>query len=110
MQTARLDESEVIQSFKALFNTTQVCSSSFPFLTVHLSQVRAVDLDGPPNNFFIYSIVSGDPKQQFSIDPRTGHITVRSTLDREEVGFTFTPESLPGAHTHLFYQGFNCIC
>uniref|UniRef100_A0A671LNX9 FAT atypical cadherin 2 n=1 Tax=Sinocyclocheilus anshuiensis TaxID=1608454 RepID=A0A671LNX9_9TELE len=48
-------------------------------------QVRAVDLDGPPNNFIIYSIVSGDPQQQFSIDPRTGHVTVRSTLDREEI-------------------------
>ncbi|XP_016409125.1 protocadherin Fat 2 [Sinocyclocheilus rhinocerous] len=48
-------------------------------------QVRAVDLDGPPNNFIIYSIVSGDPQQPFSIDPRTGHVTVRSTLDREEI-------------------------
>uniref|UniRef100_A0A672QBL2 FAT atypical cadherin 2 n=1 Tax=Sinocyclocheilus grahami TaxID=75366 RepID=A0A672QBL2_SINGR len=48
-------------------------------------QVRAIDLDGPPNNFIIYSIVSGDPKQQFSIDPHTGHITVRSMLDREEI-------------------------
>lgn len=52
---------------------------------VHLSQVTAVDLDGPPNNFIFYSIVSGNPKQQFSIDPRSGHITVRSMLDREEV-------------------------
>ncbi|XP_001920058.2 protocadherin Fat 2 [Danio rerio] len=48
-------------------------------------QVRAIDLDGPPNNFIIYSIVSGDPKQQFSIDPRTGFITLRSMLDREEI-------------------------
>uniref|UniRef100_A0A8C1MB16 FAT atypical cadherin 2 n=1 Tax=Cyprinus carpio TaxID=7962 RepID=A0A8C1MB16_CYPCA len=48
-------------------------------------QVRAIDLDGPPNNFIIYSIVSGDPKQQFSIDPHTGHITVRSMLDREVI-------------------------
>lgn len=77
---------------------------------MHLSQVRAVDPDGPPNNFIIYSIVSGDPKQQFSIDSRSGLVTVRSTLDREEVGFTFTPESLARAHTHLFYQGFSCIC
>uniref|UniRef100_A0A8C1WJD8 FAT atypical cadherin 2 n=1 Tax=Cyprinus carpio TaxID=7962 RepID=A0A8C1WJD8_CYPCA len=57
----------------------------FLSLTVHLSQVRAIDLDGPPNNFIMYSIVSGDPQQQFSIDPRTGHVTVRSTLDREEI-------------------------
>uniref|UniRef100_A0A9J8ADP7 FAT atypical cadherin 2 n=1 Tax=Cyprinus carpio carpio TaxID=630221 RepID=A0A9J8ADP7_CYPCA len=48
-------------------------------------QVRAIDLDGPPNNFIMYSIVSGDPQQQFSIDPRTGHVTVRSMLDREEI-------------------------
>ncbi|KAG1926068.1 protocadherin Fat [Pimephales promelas] len=48
-------------------------------------QVSAVDLDGPPNNFIIYSIVNGDAKQQFSIDPRTGHVTVLSMLDREEI-------------------------
>ncbi|TRY99052.1 hypothetical protein DNTS_009752 [Danionella cerebrum] len=48
-------------------------------------QVRAIDLDGPPNNFIIYSIVSGDPRHQFSIDPRSGSITVRSMLDREEI-------------------------
>lgn len=48
-------------------------------------QVTAVDHDGPPNNFIFYSIVSGNPKQQFSIDPRSGHITVRSMLDREEI-------------------------
>lgn len=78
----------------------------FLSLTVHLSQVRAIDLDGPPNNFIIYSIVSGDPKQQFSIDPHTGHITVRSMLDREVVSFT----SPPRTRTHLFYQGFSCIC
>ncbi|XP_051716060.1 protocadherin Fat 2 [Ctenopharyngodon idella] len=48
-------------------------------------QVTAIDLDGPPNNFIMYSIVNGDPKQQFSIDPRTGHITVLSMLDREEI-------------------------
>ncbi|XP_036424414.1 LOW QUALITY PROTEIN: protocadherin Fat 2 [Colossoma macropomum] len=48
-------------------------------------QVTAVDLDGPPNNLIHYSIVSGNPQQQFSIDPRTGHIKVRSALDREEI-------------------------
>ncbi|XP_051506561.1 protocadherin Fat 2-like [Myxocyprinus asiaticus] len=48
-------------------------------------QVTAVDFDGPPNNLIIHSIVSGDRKQQFNIDPRTGHITVRSMLDREEI-------------------------
>ncbi|XP_066504787.1 protocadherin Fat 2 [Hoplias malabaricus] len=48
-------------------------------------QITAVDLDGPPNNLIHYSIVSGDPQQQFSIDPRSGHIRVRSALDREEI-------------------------
>lgn len=49
------------------------------------SQVTAIDLDGPQNNIIRYSIVSGDPWQQFSIDPQTGHIKVRAMLDREEV-------------------------
>ncbi|KAF5893704.1 protocadherin Fat 2, partial [Clarias magur] len=48
-------------------------------------QVTAVDLDGPQNNFIRYSIVSGDPWKQFSIDPQTGHIKVHTTLDREEI-------------------------
>lgn len=47
--------------------------------------MTAVDLDGPQNNIIHYAIVSGDPWQQFSIDPLTGHIKVRSVLDREEV-------------------------
>ncbi|XP_062856682.1 protocadherin Fat 2 [Trichomycterus rosablanca] len=48
-------------------------------------QVTAIDLDGPLNNLIHYSIVSGDSRQQFSIDPRSGHIKVRSELDREEI-------------------------
>ena len=52
-------------------------------------QVTATDLDGPINSLLRYSIVSGDPQQQFSIHPRSGEITVRTALDREEVsGFT----------------------
>lgn len=47
--------------------------------------MTAVDVDGPENNLIRYSIVSGDPWQQFSIDPQTGHIKVHSMLDREEV-------------------------
>lgn len=48
-------------------------------------QVTATDDDGPINNLLRYSIVSGDPLQQFSIHPRSGEITVRTALDREEV-------------------------
>ncbi|XP_071255782.1 protocadherin Fat 2-like [Salvelinus alpinus] len=48
-------------------------------------QVTAIDLDGPLNNLVHYSISSGDPQGQFSIDPRSGEIIVRATLDREEI-------------------------
>ncbi|XP_076595621.1 protocadherin Fat 2 [Chaetodon auriga] len=48
-------------------------------------KVTATDQDGPINNLLRYSIVSGDPLQQFSIDSRSGEITVRTALDREEV-------------------------
>uniref|UniRef100_A0AAQ6IQZ5 FAT atypical cadherin 2 n=1 Tax=Anabas testudineus TaxID=64144 RepID=A0AAQ6IQZ5_ANATE len=47
--------------------------------------VTATDQDGPINNLLRYSIVSGDPLQQFSIHPRSGEISVRTALDREEV-------------------------
>ncbi|XP_017285240.1 protocadherin Fat 2 isoform X2 [Kryptolebias marmoratus] len=47
--------------------------------------VTANDLDGPINNLLRYSIVSGDVQQQFSIHPRSGEITVRTALDREEI-------------------------
>uniref|UniRef100_A0A8C2WRQ2 FAT atypical cadherin 2 n=1 Tax=Cyclopterus lumpus TaxID=8103 RepID=A0A8C2WRQ2_CYCLU len=48
-------------------------------------KVTASDQDGPINNLLRYSIVSGDALQQFSIHPRSGEITVRTALDREEV-------------------------
>uniref|UniRef100_A0A7N6ALE1 FAT atypical cadherin 2 n=1 Tax=Anabas testudineus TaxID=64144 RepID=A0A7N6ALE1_ANATE len=48
-------------------------------------KVTATDQDGPINNLLRYSIVSGDPLQQFSIHPRSGEISVRTALDREEV-------------------------
>ncbi|XP_074530998.1 protocadherin Fat 2 isoform X2 [Halichoeres trimaculatus] len=47
-------------------------------------KVTATDLDGPINNLLRYSIVSGDPLQQLSIDPRSGEITLHTSLDREE--------------------------
>uniref|UniRef100_A0A667YH43 FAT atypical cadherin 2 n=1 Tax=Myripristis murdjan TaxID=586833 RepID=A0A667YH43_9TELE len=48
-------------------------------------QVTATDQDGPVNSRLRYSIVSGDSLQQFSIHPRSGEITIRTALDREEV-------------------------
>ncbi|XP_071369391.1 protocadherin Fat 1-like, partial [Centroberyx affinis] len=48
-------------------------------------QVTASDQDGPVNSLLRYSIVSGDSLQQFSIHPRSGEITVRTALDREEI-------------------------
>uniref|UniRef100_A0A8C4H5W0 FAT atypical cadherin 2 n=1 Tax=Dicentrarchus labrax TaxID=13489 RepID=A0A8C4H5W0_DICLA len=47
--------------------------------------VTATDQDGPINNLLRYSIVSGDPLQQFSIHSRSGEISVRTALDREEI-------------------------
>ncbi|XP_070692797.1 protocadherin Fat 2 [Pempheris klunzingeri] len=48
-------------------------------------KVTASDQDGPVNSLLRYSIVSGDTLQQFSIHPRSGEITVRTALDREEI-------------------------
>ncbi|XP_051276649.1 protocadherin Fat 2 [Dicentrarchus labrax] len=48
-------------------------------------KVTATDQDGPINNLLRYSIVSGDPLQQFSIHSRSGEISVRTALDREEI-------------------------
>ncbi|XP_056131020.1 protocadherin Fat 2 [Lampris incognitus] len=50
-----------------------------------IMQVTASDQDSSVNSLVRYSIVSGDPLQQFSIHPRSGEITVRTALDREEV-------------------------
>lgn len=55
------------------------------FISFCFLQVTATDEDGPINSLLRYSIVSGDPLQQFSIHPRSGEITVRTVLDREEV-------------------------
>ncbi|KAM9850314.1 protocadherin Fat 2 [Aulostomus maculatus] len=48
-------------------------------------KVTATDQDGPINSLLRYSIVSGDPLQQFTIHPRSGEITVCAALDREEM-------------------------
>ncbi|XP_068596339.1 protocadherin Fat 2 [Brachionichthys hirsutus] len=48
-------------------------------------KVSATDRDGPINNLLRYSIVSGDPLQQFFIHSRSGQMSVRTALDREEV-------------------------
>ncbi|KAM9795003.1 protocadherin Fat 2 [Neosynchiropus ocellatus] len=48
-------------------------------------KVVATDKDGPVNSLLRYSIVSGDPLQQFTIHPRSGEITVCAPLDREEI-------------------------
>uniref|UniRef100_A0A673AU48 FAT atypical cadherin 2 n=1 Tax=Sphaeramia orbicularis TaxID=375764 RepID=A0A673AU48_9TELE len=49
------------------------------------SLVSASDRDGPINSLLRYSIVSGDGRQQFHIHPRSGEISIRTALDREEV-------------------------
>lgn len=45
-------------------------------------QVQAVDNDAQntPNSRITYSIVGGDPQQNFTIDPQTGRIRVKSSL------------------------------
>uniref|UniRef100_A0A673AQA4 FAT atypical cadherin 2 n=1 Tax=Sphaeramia orbicularis TaxID=375764 RepID=A0A673AQA4_9TELE len=48
-------------------------------------KVSASDRDGPINSLLRYSIVSGDGRQQFHIHPRSGEISIRTALDREEV-------------------------
>ncbi|KAM9741190.1 LOW QUALITY PROTEIN: protocadherin Fat 2 [Menidia menidia] len=48
-------------------------------------KLTATDRDGPINNLLRYSIVSGDPLQQFNIHPRSGEISVRTALDREQI-------------------------
>ncbi|XP_072296133.1 protocadherin Fat 2 [Eucyclogobius newberryi] len=47
-------------------------------------KVIATDADGPGNSLLRFFIVSGDSEQQFNIHPRTGDITVRTALDREQ--------------------------
>ncbi|KAJ8254969.1 hypothetical protein GJAV_G00199440 [Gymnothorax javanicus] len=65
-------------------------------------QVSAVDLDGPSNNVIHYSIVSGDPEHQFSIDPRSGEIRVSRSLDREEVThYSLTVQAADSGHPPL---------
>lgn len=67
-------------------------------------QVTASDQDGPSNSLLRYSIVSGDPLQQFSIHPRSGEISVTAALDREEVCLrpgSLIPHHRPVAEAHL---------
>ncbi|XP_063909335.1 fat-like cadherin-related tumor suppressor homolog isoform X4 [Zophobas morio] len=46
-------------------------------------QVIATDLDSDKNGQVTYSIIRGDNREQFEIDPDTGYISVADELDRE---------------------------
>lgn len=51
-----------------------------------LITVKAVDKDvRPQNNQFSYSIIGGNIKQAFKIDPQTGEIETSKNLDRENI-------------------------
>uniref|UniRef100_A0A4W3GD15 FAT atypical cadherin 2 n=1 Tax=Callorhinchus milii TaxID=7868 RepID=A0A4W3GD15_CALMI len=47
--------------------------------------LMADDRDGPQNNLIHYSLVKGDTRQQFSLNSRTGEISVSQRLDREKI-------------------------
>jgi protocadherin Fat 1/2/3 len=46
-------------------------------------QVIATDLDSDKNGQVTYSIIRGDNREQFEVDPDTGYISVADELDRE---------------------------
>ena len=48
-------------------------------------QVEAEDVDSHMNGAILYSIISGDQDNQFSIEPESGVIKVKKQLDRETV-------------------------
>ena len=78
----------------------------------------AHDLDSDVNGKVSYSIAKGDRHKQFSIDEKTGYISVAGNLDREMVSFrtciniyvtnavyTFTTvQCRPGSYYRLMKQ------
>lgn len=65
----------------------------------------ANDLDSEENGNVSYYIERGDRQKQFSIDRKTGQITVAALLDREEVSIEYniriTNISINEEHTLL---------
>ncbi|KAH8409560.1 hypothetical protein KR222_008523 [Zaprionus bogoriensis] len=87
------DEAQVIISiqdgndppeFLQRYYTSSVLESA-PVGTV-VTSVKAVDKDVRlQNNQFSYSIINGNLKQSFKIDPESGEITTAARLDREDI-------------------------
>ncbi|XP_056456334.1 protocadherin Fat 2 [Gadus chalcogrammus] len=65
-------------------------------------QVVATDRDGPLHSLLRYSIVDGDPRQQFSIHQRSGEISTRTGLDREQTPhYSLTVQAADEGHPPL---------
>ncbi|XP_010181879.1 PREDICTED: protocadherin Fat 2 [Mesitornis unicolor] len=65
--------------------------------------VSADDLDGAMNNQITYSIVGGNPLGHFTIQPRSGQISIAKHLDREEIpSYSLTVRATDNGHPAQF--------
>ncbi|KAM4653660.1 protocadherin Fat 2 [Amazona ochrocephala] len=65
--------------------------------------VSADDLDGAMNNQITYSIVEGNPRGHFAIQPKSGQISIAKHLDREEIpSYSLTVRAMDNGHPAQF--------
>ena len=81
-------------------------------------QVGASDDDSNNNGRIVYSIESGDPHGNFSIDVDSGLVSTRTKLDREKMDsfdliiYAVDHVSYSGCYNDLFWLilNYSCFC
>jgi protocadherin Fat 4 len=77
-------QAEVYEDVPIGFSIIDVSASDSDLVDSVVDSLTGIESYVVTNGLVTYTIASGDPQVQFAVDPSTGKVTTRGTLDREE--------------------------